>query len=242
MGLADARAPDGRVANGRACGRRASVSDLTGGVVGLLALLAWDASGLDWALVRAFGDANGFVPRHHRWLEGAMHPVASLLAGAVLAALTLNVWRPLPFARALPRSQRLRWWGATLACLAAVALVRHGSASSCPWSMAAFGGPVSAWVSHWALGLADGGPGRCFPSAHAACAFAFVPGWFALRDAATRAARWWSAGVVVAGLLIAAVQTARGAHYPGDCAWTAWLCFAIAASAHHVRLPRRRPG
>ena len=38
--------------------------------------------------------------------------------------------------------------------------------------LAEFGG-VAQHVSHWSLGVLDGGPGHCFPSGHASSAFAF---------------------------------------------------------------------
>ena len=57
--------------------------------------------------------------------------------------------------------------------LLVVSLIKRASLTSCPWDLAEFGGPAQ-YVSHWVLGLADGGGAHCFPGGHASAALAFV--------------------------------------------------------------------
>ena len=85
------------------------------------------------------------------------------------------------------------------------------SATSCPWDLAQFGG-VARHVSHWALGVLDGGSGRCFPAGHASAGFAFLGGYFALRHKAPTAARWWLAGAFAGGFVLGAAPA--GARRP----------------------------
>ncbi len=209
--------------------------DLAVTLVGLAVLLAWDASRLDLAVDGAFGTAVGFAWRDHWLTAGLLHEGGRRLAGAVLAALLLNLaWPPAGAMRRLPRADRLWWLVTSIACLALPALLKPLSLSSCPWDLQAFGGHA-AWVSHWAWGVSDGGPGHCFPSGHASAAFGFLPGWFVLRGRSPRLARAWLAAVLVLGTAYGGAQLVRGAHHLSHSAWTAWLCWSLAAAAHHGR-------
>lgn len=209
--------------------------DLAVTLLGLALLLAWDASRLDLAVDGAFGTTLGFAWRDHWLTAGLLHDGGRRLAGLVLAVLLLNVVRPPAAAlQRLPRADRLWWLATSVACLALPALLKPLSLSSCPWDLQAFGGHA-AWVSHWTWGVSDGGPGHCFPSGHASAAFGFVPGWFVLRGRMPRLARAWLASVLVLGIAYGAAQLMRGAHHPSHSAWTAWLCWTLAAAAHHGR-------
>ena len=53
----------------------------------------------------------------------------------------------------------------------------------------------------------------CFPGAHAASGFAFMFGYFLLRDVARRRARWALAGAILLGIAFSIGQQARGAHF-----------------------------
>jgi membrane-associated PAP2 superfamily phosphatase len=207
--------------------------DLLVAVIALLALIAWDASGADlWAMSQV-GGAEGFAWREHWLTSRVLHQGGRAAGWVVFGLLLLGIWWPLPFARALPRAARVWWVGATLACVALIPLLKARSLSSCPWDLAEFGG-AAQYVSHWLRGVADGGPGRCFPSGHASAAFAFLSGWFALRVHAPRAARWWLLGVLLAGLLFGGAQMMRGAHYPSHTAWTGWICFVLCAALSQI--------
>ena len=136
-------------------------------------------------------------------------------------------------------AQRLQLVLTTLLSLLAVVSIKYISSTSCPWDLAEFGG-VARYVSHWTLGVVDGGGAHCFPAGHASAGFAFFGGYFVLRDAAPRAARIWLWATLVVGLVLGISQQARGAHFMSHTLWTAWLCWTIAwlcdGAATHLRL------
>ncbi|MFM8768355.1 MAG: phosphatase PAP2 family protein [Rubrivivax sp.] len=189
--------------------------------LGLLALLSWDASGLDLNLIRALGTSSGFAWRDAWSTSRVLHDGGRLLGWLTLAALVLNIWRP--WWPGPTRRERVTWVLITLACLLLVPMLKHFSTTSCPWDLLLYGG-VAAYVPHWQFGVKDGGPGHCFPSGHAVAAFAFVSGWFCLRTHAPAAARGWLATVLGLGALFGLVQMVRGAHYVSHTLWSAWIC------------------
>lgn len=208
--------------------------DATMLLLGLLALAAWDLGGLDIVLARVWGSAAGFPWRDHWFMAGVMHGGIRIGGWLVFMVLAIGAWRPLAFARSLPRRERLWWLGTTLLCVTLIPLIKRTSATSCPWALVEFGGAVARYVPHWMLGVRDGGPGGCFPSGHASTAFAFIPGWFALRGRAPRAAKLWLLATIGAGVALGAVQMIRGAHYASHSMWTAWICWAVSAASHHA--------
>lgn len=218
--------------------------DLVVTLLALLALLAWDASGADLALMHAVGSAQGFAWRDAWWTSRLLHDGGRILAGAVLLGLVVAAWRA-PARAAAPRTgpgrgERWRWLAVTVLCLLAVPALKQGSLTSCPWDLAEFGGRA-AYVPHWLPGVADGGPGHCFPSGHATAAFAFLGQFFLWRGHSPRRARAWLLGVLVAGALFGGAQLLRGAHFASHTLWTAWLCWALGvAAAHNAGLARRR--
>jgi membrane-associated PAP2 superfamily phosphatase len=193
---------------------------------GLLLLLAWDASGLDLALIQAVGTSSGFAWRDAWWTSRVLHDGGRLLGWLALATVMINVWRP--WWQGPTQRERIVCLMATLACVSLVQALKHFSTTSCPWDLETFGG-VAHYVSHWRFGVADGGRGHCFPAGHASVAFAFFSGWFALRPHAPRAARWWLAGVLALGALFGAAQMLRGAHYASHTLWSAWICWTACA-------------
>lgn len=192
----------------------------------LAAVIAWDIGGLDIALARAFGSAHGFPLREHWFFVQVMHE-GGRRAGWLLALLLVwGVWWPWGVLRHIDTVGRLQMAVSALAALAAVSITKNLSVTSCPWDLAEFGG-VARYASHWAVGVADGGGGRCFPAGHASAGFAFIGGYFALRHKAPTAARWWLAGALAAGLLLGIGQQVRGAHFMSHTLWTGWLCWAV---------------
>jgi membrane-associated PAP2 superfamily phosphatase len=193
----------------------------------LALLLLWDASGLDLPLAHWFGSANGFALRDAWLFDQALHGGMRALSWLLLALLALAVWRPFGALRRIDRPARLQLVVTTLLALLAVSLLKSTSHTSCPWDLSMFGG-TAPYVQHWTFGVTDGGGGRCFPAGHASAGFAFVGGWFVLRTAAPRAARWWLAAALGAGLFLGLSQQMRGAHFMSHTLWTAWICWAIA--------------
>ncbi len=207
--------------------------------LGLLALLAWDASGLDLWVMRHIGGHDGFAWRE-RWLTAELiHQGGRLLSWLTVGFIVLANLRPAQVLPRLNRRERLGWLLTTLLCLALVSLVKRVSLTSCPWDLQEFGG-TAHYVSHWAWGLRDGGGGHCFPSGHASAAFAFLCGGWAMRRAYPRLATAWLAGVVALGVVYGVGQMLRGAHYPSHTMWTAWICWAVAVAA--AQFESRRAG
>lgn len=193
-------------------------------VLGLLALIVWDGLGLDLAAVRAFGDLRGFAWRNHWLTSGVMHQGGRWLATGLVVLLLVNAARP----RWPGLTRRERWTAVaiTAVCLILIPLIKQGSTTSCPWDLAEFGG-TARYVSHWRFGVADGGPGHCFPSGHASSAFAFFSLFFMLRRVYPRQAGVVLLGVMVLGFCYGMAQMARGAHYPSHTLWTAWICWTV---------------
>jgi len=207
--------------------------------LGLAALLSWDASGLDLWVMRRLGDAAGFAWRDAWFTTQLVHKGGRLLSFGLVAFILLVNLRPAQLLPRLTRRERLGWLLTTLLCLAVVALIKRVSLTSCPWDLAEFGG-TAHYISHWALGLSDGGGGHCFPSGHASAAFAFLCGGWALARAYPRLARAWLAAVIVLGIVYGTGQMLRGAHYPSHTMWTAWICWAVTVAAGAIAPVRVR--
>lgn len=198
--------------------------DLAVAGLGLVLLLAWDASGWDIAAAQLFGSPSGFAWREHWLTSRVLHDGGRWVGWALLAALVVNVWRP--WIEGPTRAERVRWVLLTLACVTLIPAIKRVSPTSCPWDLAQFGG-VAHYVSHWQFALADGGGGHCFPSGHATAAFGFLSGFVVLRRSRPEVARRWLLGVVIAGALFGTAQLMRGAHYPSHTLWSAWGCWLV---------------
>jgi len=214
--------------------------DLARTLAALAALLAWDAGGADLPLVRLFGSPAGFGWKDSFVLAGLVHNGGRVLGWMVFTALLINLWRPLPLIGRLSPRERSWWLATTLACVLLFPLLKRFSLTSCPWDLAEFGGRA-IYLSHWRLGLGDGGSGHCFPSGHASSAFAFLAGYFALRPHEPRAARAWLAVVCTLGAVYGLGQMMRGAHYVSHTLWTAWLSWALTAASYHLTWRWRAP-
>ena len=214
----------------------------------LACVLAWDAGGQDVAVARLFGSDAGFPLRDQWFFVHVLHEDARRLGWLLVLLLALGVWWPAGVLKRLDTGERLQMAASALLGLAIVSIIKNLSNTSCPWDLAEFGG-VARHVSHWALGVIDGGGGRCFPAGHASAGFCFLGGYFALRRKAPVAARWWLAGATAAGFILGGAQQMRGAHFMSHTLWTGWLCWTggwlcdIAASVLRARLaaPSRIP-
>jgi membrane-associated PAP2 superfamily phosphatase len=205
--------------------------------IGLGLLLLWDGSRGDMAVMHLFGTPAGFGWRDSFLTSTVLHQGGRLLGWVVGLLWLLLAWRPRLWRGGPARGARWGWLAVAVACLLLVPALKHASHTSCPWDLQEFGG-AARYVSHWALGVPDGGPGHCFPSGHASAAFSFFAGYFLLRGSRPLAARAWLAGVVVFGLLFGLAQVMRGAHYPSHVLWTAWLCWVVCVGADRLaRMP-----
>lgn len=204
----------------------------------LACVVAWDAGGQDLAMAHAFGSAEGFPLRDQWFFVHILHEGARRLGWVLVLLLALSVWWPKGFLRRIDGRERLQMAVSALLALGVISIIKNLSATSCPWDLSEFGG-LARHVSHWALGVVDGGGGRCFPAGHASAGFAFLGGYFALRHKAPGAARWWLAGSLLAGFVLGGAQQMRGAHFMSHTLWTGWLCWttgwACDLVAHRLR-------
>lgn len=193
-----------------------------------LLLFLWDLSGLDLAMAQWFGGPAGFALQEHWLLTAVLHDGARRLAWALALLLCVGVWFPVGWLQHLVFRRRLQLALTTLVAVTVISSLKSISMTSCPWSLADFGG-VAHYMPHWShLFETDGGNGRCFPAGHASSGFAFFSGYFALRrDMPARAAKWLVVAVV-AGLALGMAQQMRGAHFMSHTLWTGWICWGTA--------------
>ncbi|QHJ00328.1 phosphatase PAP2 family protein [Xylophilus rhododendri] len=183
-------------------------------------------SGLDLAVARLTGGAQGFPLRAFPLLETTLHIGTRNIGWLMLALFCVGIFRPFGFLRRLDSRERLQLPLSISLGLLVVAVMKYTSHTSCPWDLREFGG-VLPHVSHWNLGSIDGGPGHCFPAGHAATGFAFIGGYFALRRRMPLLARRWLMAALAVGLALGLCQQWRGAHFTSHTLWTAWLCWTI---------------
>lgn len=213
-------------------------------VAGLAAVLVWDLSGLDLAVMQLWGTAQGFALKVHPWLSGVLHTRGQQAAVVVYLLLWIVVWFPLGPWRDLSRRDRLASALAVTASVLTISVLKHFSMTSCPWDLRLFGGPAD-YVSHWAWGVADKGVGHCFPGGHASSAFAFlatcVPFLLSSQARTRRHGKLLLVGIVLVGLVLGLTQTVRGAHYPSHTFWTAWICWTVGLAVFHLTSARPQP-
>jgi membrane-associated PAP2 superfamily phosphatase len=179
------------------------------------------------------GGGGGFSLREHWALEVVLHRGARQAGWLMALWLFAGLGWPIGWLRALPRAARLQWRVRTMLSLALIGALKYSSQTSCPWDLSQFGGSAS-YLSHWAWGRSDGGPGRCFPAGHASAAFAFLGGYFALRQVSQCRAMLGLAAVLAGGLVLGLAQQLRGAHYMSHTLWTAWCCWVVACACDSV--------
>lgn len=204
--------------------------------------VGWDASGADLSVMHWLGDAQGFALRDHWWLSTVGHEGAKRLAVLVFLGIVWMAFRPMGIWRQMPRLQRIEIVVGITLSLMVVTAVKRVSLTSCPWELQAFGG-IASHVSHWAWGVSDGGSGHCFPGGHASSAFAFLalslPWQASTEHHHRRTGQKLMVAILVLGLILGAIQTLRGAHYPSHTAWTALIC-AATTWVNHVFFMRWR--
>lgn len=194
----------------------------------LAGLMLWDLSGLDLQLALAAGGPHGFPLREHWFLTRVLHSGAKYLAWLLVLGLCICVAWPVGPLTRLPFSRRVQLAATALLASGFITLLKASSHTSCPWDLHEFGG-VARHVSHWASWTAfDGGAGRCFPAGHATTGFAFLGGFFALRQEAPGMAKVWLIASLAAGLVLGWGQQLRGAHFMSHTLWTGWLCWMLA--------------
>ena len=200
---------------------------LFGLTVFLLLLLAlWDFSGLDLPFARLFGSADGFALRSSHWFVIAFHEIPRDVSSLLVVALIVGIFKPWSFLKRLSRSERVQLVLSVLGGMLLITVLKKANHTSCPWDLNEFGGRA-LYVSHWAWGVLDQGPGHCFPAGHASSAFGFLSGWFVVRKLGSKVAARWLIAALVMGLVLGLTQQLRGAHYMSHTLWTAWICWTF---------------
>lgn len=186
----------------------------------LLISMAIAAINLGWdhALAHALfydADSGGFVGTGPGawWARDLLHHGGRNLIRAV-GVLAVCVWAA---SFALPSWQKLRRPAAYVAlCLATsaavVAMLKFGTRMDCPRDLIDFGGtnPVVGFFDRrpdWLPAAA------CFPGAHAASGASLLSLYYAMASHRGRYEHRWLLPSVVAGVVFALAQEARGAHF-----------------------------
>jgi membrane-associated PAP2 superfamily phosphatase len=199
--------------------------------IGLAIVGLWDFTGWDRPVMHLWGDAHGFSLEHHPLLETWLHERLRILGWLLYGSCWL--WAIWPHeSRMAGRTDRMALMGVATLNLLLINVLKFFSSTSCPWSVAEWGG-VAQYVSHWQWGSSSGGPGHCFPSGHASVSWAFAPlviaAWWPLSQPRQVAwARLITVVFVTGAVLTGVTQTLRGAHYPSHWAWTAVICWGLA--------------
>lgn len=209
-------------------------------IAGLILVALWDLSGWDLTVTSWYANAHGFSWRD-RWLaRTVLHDGGHWLSiGAWVLLLAHTV---LPKSRSAQhammtgpsRCERLYWLGVVILSALTISGLKQLSSTSCPWELTQFGGHAR-YISHWLIGVSDGGSGHCFPSGHASSAFAFFGLYFLWRPYRPQRARRILRGLLILGGLFSWAQLVRGAHFLSHSLWTAWVCWAISTAALALR-------
>jgi len=205
----------------------------------LVALLTWDATGLDFWISSKIAGINaplihGFSMRHVWLTESLLHGGGKVFYGFIFVLLAYNFFRPFTSVLKHDRRAQIWWFFTMLLCIAAISLLKYLSKSSCPWDLSDFGG-TAQHLSHWNFTLSDGGPGRCFPSGHVSGAFAMLAISFAVRPVSAKLANQILIAVLVIGGILGTGQILRGAHFVSHVAYSAWICWMICFASERLR-------
>ncbi len=198
----------------------------------LLLVLLWDWAGQDLAVSQHYGSVQGFALKNDKLLQLWFHDVAQNSARLGLLGLLAMVFVPLGWFKALRKADRVHLLVSAILAAVVVVVLKQLSKSSCPWSLAEFGG-AGHYVNHWVIGVADGGGGRCFPGGHSSSGFAYIAAAFWLRSASQRGATvvFWLASS--GGLALGWVQMVRGAHFFSHALWTWVVCWMVGLAYYH---------
>lgn len=194
----------------------------------------WSWTGWDHAAMEPWATAEGFPLRGDFWWSTVLHEGGRKLSAALAIALFL--------AALLQRRLRpgARWTGSALAVASGlglgslvVAALKALTDHPCPWDLAEWGGALAH------LGPDPGrGPIHGWPAAHASAGFGWIGLYFAARWHARPRPWLWALPGLALGLLFAATQHVRGAHFPSHNAWTLLICWASALLIHAARAAR----
>lgn len=186
----------------------------------------------------AFDAAAHTFPLQHAWLAEQFNHVwlkamlSVLGAGAVALALW-DGWRP---SDGWTDARRI---GVRVVAMSAVlvptatSLLKHASASHCPWDLQRYGGSAPyVRLLEWMPGGIHAG--HCLPAGHASSSLWLVSlgvFWWPHRP---RRALAVAGAMLCVGLAMGWVQQLRGAHFLTHTLWSAWIACALVLAIYIV--------
>jgi membrane-associated PAP2 superfamily phosphatase len=179
----------------------------------------------------AFDAATRTFPLQHAWVAEQFNHVwlkallSVLGAGAVVLALW-DGWRPYHgWTEARRVGMRVVAMSAVLVPTA-ISLLKHASASHCPWDLQRYGG-AAPYVRLLEWMPAGVHAGHCLPAGHASSALWLVSlgvFWWPRRP---RTALTVAVAMLGVGLAVGWIQQLRGAHFLTHTLWSAWIACAL---------------
>lgn len=197
-------------------------------LVAALAIAAINAcTGIDLALAHSMYVNGAFGARHAWWAETLSHDMMRrfmfVLAACFIAPVLADWLRPRAWSAGFRGRMRVVALSAVLVPLA-TSLLKHYSASHCPWDLLEFGGD-RAYVGLFDAVPAFMPPGRCMPAGHASSALWLVS--LALFARTRRGAAGVALAMLGFGFGLGWVQQMRGAHFLTHTLWSVWIACAV---------------
>jgi membrane-associated PAP2 superfamily phosphatase len=211
----------------------------------LVIIYIGNATDLDLRMADALFDrASNTFPWRHAWLTEVFAHVALkrtlvvLGLGFVLAALWDLVARR--SWGALRRSQVRVVALSAILVPGAISLLKHLSASHCPWDLQRYGG-IQPYV-RLLEALPQGVPlGHCMPAGHASTALWMMSLAVFFLPSRPRAASAVVMLTLAGGFAIGWMQQMRGAHFLTHTLWSIWIAGAIIVLLQQIMAPRVAP-
>jgi len=198
-------------------------------VFALLMLLAYPHTYLDTHIADLFfdGQLHQFTLKKDPLLASWMHTGLKWLIEAVAVSCLGLLLLSYRFTSLRAYRQSFLWVFAGMAVsTAAVSILKHNSPHGCPWDIALYGGSLPLFDLFETPPLAAKA-GHCFPAGHPSAGFALMAFYFAFRHIKPRFSVFMLWTGLLMGLLMGAVQMARGAHFLSHVLWSGWVVWIV---------------
>ncbi len=202
-------------------------------------MAAWSWTGWDEATMEPWASAEGFRLRGDYLWSVVLHAAAQKLVvgiaiGTFVVALVVRWVHP-----------HASWPASAIAVVVSmgissliVGVLKDLTNQPCPWDLARWGGSFVPGSGDEASAAFRG-----WPAAHASAGFGWIALYFAARWHERPRAWLWLSPALLLGLLFAATQHVRGAHFPSHNAWAlliAWLSAILVHATRAALAVRRR--
>lgn len=199
-------------------------------LLSFLVLQGWISwAGIDLAVEDAFYDsAHASFPWRHAYLTRVLlhnwgdRLIIAIALGALALFMLCFLWSVLNAYRRASGQVFI----SIVITVALAALIKAHSNVDCPWALTRYGGdrPYVHLLEHRPSQLPQA---ECFPGAHSAGAFSLASVYFAARARGLASAARILPPVGGLGLVYAATQWARGAHFVSHDLWSAALAWTV---------------